>query len=56
MWLLGKTKPDEGKLFFGEAVDLLSMDEPSIAQIGIGRKFQNQQYLQIYSFEILNLQ
>jgi urea transport system ATP-binding protein len=36
----GKTKPDEGHVVFGEAVDLLSMDEPSIAQIGIGRKFQ----------------
>jgi urea transport system ATP-binding protein len=36
----GKTKPDEGQVVFGEAVDLLSMDEPSIAQIGIGRKFQ----------------
>lgn len=36
----GKTKPDEGHVVFGEAVDLLEMDEPSIAQIGIGRKFQ----------------
>lgn len=36
----GKTKPDEGQAIFGEAIDLLSMDEPSIADIGIGRKFQ----------------
>jgi urea transport system ATP-binding protein len=36
----GKTKPDEGHVIFGEAVDLLSMDETSIAEIGIGRKFQ----------------
>ncbi|RXJ86096.1 urea ABC transporter ATP-binding protein UrtD [Arcobacter sp. CECT 8985] len=36
----GKTKPDVGQVVFGEAVDLLSMDEPSIADIGIGRKFQ----------------
>jgi urea transport system ATP-binding protein len=36
----GKTKPDEGHVIFGEAVDLLEMDEPSIAEIGIGRKFQ----------------
>lgn len=36
----GKTKPDSGQVIFGQAVDLLSMDEPSIAQIGIGRKFQ----------------
>lgn len=38
--ITGKTKPDSGSIIFGEAVDLLSMDEPSIAQIGIGRKFQ----------------
>ncbi|MDN5057965.1 ATP-binding cassette domain-containing protein, partial [Aliarcobacter butzleri] len=36
----GKTKPDSGEGIFGQAVNLLSMDEPSIAQIGIGRKFQ----------------
>ncbi|MCG3663821.1 urea ABC transporter ATP-binding protein UrtD [Aliarcobacter butzleri] len=36
----GKTKPDTGEVIFGQAVNLLSMDEPSIAQIGIGRKFQ----------------
>lgn len=36
----GKTKPDSGEIIFGQAVNLLSMDEPSIAQIGIGRKFQ----------------
>lgn len=36
----GKTKPNTGHVIFGEAVDLLQMDEPSIAQIGIGRKFQ----------------
>jgi len=36
----GKTKPDEGHVTFGKAVNLLEMDEPSIAEIGIGRKFQ----------------
>ncbi|HFU77278.1 MAG TPA: urea ABC transporter ATP-binding protein UrtD [Epsilonproteobacteria bacterium] len=36
----GKTKPDAGSVVFGDAVNLLEMDEPSIAQIGIGRKFQ----------------
>lgn len=36
----GKTKPDVGQVIFGEAIDLLSMDEPTIADIGIGRKFQ----------------
>lgn len=36
----GKTKPDEGHVTFGQAVNLLDMDEPSIAEVGIGRKFQ----------------
>ncbi|RXJ98746.1 urea ABC transporter ATP-binding protein UrtD [Arcobacter sp. CECT 8986] len=36
----GKTKPDVGQVIFGEAIDLLSMDEPTIADVGIGRKFQ----------------
>ncbi len=36
----GKTKPDEGKAIFGKAVNLLELDEPSIAEVGIGRKFQ----------------
>ncbi len=36
----GKTKPDEGKVIFGKDIDLIQMDESSIAEIGIGRKFQ----------------
>jgi urea transport system ATP-binding protein len=36
----GKTSPDEGHVTFGNAVNLLEMDEPSIAEVGIGRKFQ----------------
>ena len=52
----GKTKPDEGHVVFGEAVDLLSMDEPSIAQIGIGRKFQKPTVFQNHTvFENLEL-
>ncbi|MBU0925074.1 urea ABC transporter ATP-binding protein UrtD [bacterium] len=52
----GKTKPDEGDVIFGEAVDLLSMDEPSIAQIGIGRKFQKPTVFQNHTvFENLEL-
>ncbi|MEE4252285.1 MAG: urea ABC transporter ATP-binding protein UrtD, partial [Alcanivoracaceae bacterium] len=38
--ITGKTKPDTGQVFFGQTVDLLKLDEPSIARIGIGRKFQ----------------
>ena len=36
----GKTRPDAGHVTFGKAVNLLQMDEPSIAEVGIGRKFQ----------------
>jgi urea transport system ATP-binding protein len=38
--ITGKTKPDEGKAFFGQNIDLLRMSETEIAQIGVGRKFQ----------------
>jgi urea transport system ATP-binding protein len=38
--ITGKTKPDTGKVVFGADTDLTKMDEPSIAQLGIGRKFQ----------------
>lgn len=52
----GKTKPDEGHVVFGEAVDLLSLDEPTIAQIGIGRKFQKPTVFQNHTvFENLEL-
>ncbi len=36
----GKTKPDSGEIYFDGAVDLTRMDEASIAELGIGRKFQ----------------
>ncbi|MCF2872479.1 urea ABC transporter ATP-binding protein UrtD [Octadecabacter sp. G9-8] len=37
----GKTKPDEGRVIWGEkSVSLLGMNESQIAQAGIGRKFQ----------------
>ena len=36
----GKTRPDEGRVLFGENADLTRMDEPAIAALGIGRKFQ----------------
>ena len=39
--LTGKTKPDEGRVIWGErSVSLLGMSESQIAQAGIGRKFQ----------------
>ena len=37
----GKTRPDEGRVIFGEkSVSLLSLSESRIAQLGVGRKFQ----------------
>jgi urea transport system ATP-binding protein len=36
----GKTTPDMGEVVFGQAINLLDMDEPAIAEVGIGRKFQ----------------
>ena len=38
--ITGKTTPDSGSAWFGQGINLLSMDEPQIAAAGIGRKFQ----------------
>lgn len=39
--ITGKTRPDEGRVIWGEkSASLLSMSESRIAQAGIGRKFQ----------------
>ena len=38
--ITGKTRPDSGTAFFGSTLDLLSLRENEIAQLGIGRKFQ----------------
>ncbi|APW38849.1 urea ABC transporter ATP-binding protein UrtD [Rhodoferax koreense] len=38
--ITGKTRPNTGKVFFGSTIDLLRHNEPQIAQLGIGRKFQ----------------
>ena len=38
--ITGKTRPDTGSAWFGGTIDLLRLDEPAIAQAGIGRKFQ----------------
>jgi urea transport system ATP-binding protein len=38
--ITGKTRPDEGTVFFGSTIDLLRYKEAQIAQMGIGRKFQ----------------
>jgi len=38
--ITGKTRPDTGKAFFGQTMNLRTMTEPEIAHAGIGRKFQ----------------
>ena len=38
--ITGKTRPDEGTVYFGSTINLLRYSEPEIAAMGIGRKFQ----------------
>ena len=54
--ITGKTKPDSGQVFFGSTIDLLRHNEPEIAQLGIGRKFQKPTVFEYLSvFENLEL-
>ena len=54
--ITGKTKPDEGEVYFGEHVDLTTKDEAEIANLGIGRKFQKPTVFENHSvFENLQL-
>jgi len=54
--ITGKTRPDEGTVFFGSTIDLLRHTEPEIAQMGIGRKFQKPTvFEQLTVFENLEL-
>ena len=38
--ITGKTRPDTGRVVFETETDLTKLDEPAIASLGIGRKFQ----------------
>ena len=38
--ITGKTRPDSGDILYDGGIDLTKLDEASIAQRGIGRKFQ----------------
>src|SRR3569623_2278682 len=38
--ITGKTRPDDGEVFFDGKTDLTRLDEAAIANLGIGRKFQ----------------
>jgi urea transport system ATP-binding protein len=54
--ITGKTRPDSGKVWFGSRHDLLAMNEPEIASLGIGRKFQKPTVFEALSvFENLEL-
>lgn len=54
--ITGKTRPDSGQVFFGSTIDLLRHNEPDIAQMGIGRKFQKPTvFEQLTVFENLEL-
>ena len=54
--ITGKTRPDQGTVYFGSTIDLLRFTEPEIAQMGIGRKFQKPTvFEQLTVFENLEL-
>ena len=54
--ITGKTRPDAGTAYFGLGHDLLTMSEPEIAELGIGRKFQKPTVFEALSpFENLEL-
>jgi len=38
--ITGKTRPDQGRVLFGQHQDLTALSEAAIANLGIGRKFQ----------------
>lgn len=54
--ITGKTRPQQGSVFFGSTIDLLRHNEPEIASLGIGRKFQKPTvFEQLTVFENLEL-
>jgi urea transport system ATP-binding protein len=54
--ITGKTRPDEGRAFFGQTIDLTRLAEAQIAHAGIGRKFQKPTIFENHSaFENLEL-
>lgn len=49
--ITGKTSPDRGAVFFAGKFDLTRLDEPSIAELGIGRKFQKPTVFESHTVE-----
>ncbi len=54
--ITGKTRPDSGRAFFGQTIDLTRLTEAQIAHAGVGRKFQKPTIFERHSaFENLEL-
>src|SRR6187455_1164276 len=47
----GKTRPDDGDVFFEGDHDLSKLDETEIATLGIGRKFQKPTVFEMHTVE-----
>jgi urea transport system ATP-binding protein len=47
----GRTRPDEGDVFFEGSHDLSQLDETEIAMLGIGRKFQKPTVFEMHTVE-----
>src|SRR6266568_3727745 len=47
----GKTRPDNGEVFFEGTHDLSTLDETEIATLGIGRKFQKPTVFEMHTIE-----
>ena len=54
--ITGKTRPEQGRVYFGQRIELTQLSENEIAHIGIGRKFQKPTvFLEHTAFENLEL-
>ena len=49
--ITGKTRPDAGTVYYAGATDLTRLDEPAIAELGIGRKFQKPTVFESHTVE-----
>jgi len=47
--ITGRTRPDTGTVIFGKDTDLTRLDEPAIAALGIGRKFQKPTVFELHT-------
>lgn len=49
--ITGKTRPDEGEVYWNDVIDLTKIDEAGSARLGIGRKFQKPTVFETLSVE-----